>query len=71
VILVLLSSGAAQAQYTLDAKARRHHCLPGDSSCRVLPPPGAPLQPLRERDRRQPPPYVPCGTRCDLLDHMK
>jgi hypothetical protein len=71
-LLVLLLSGAAQAQYTFDTKGRRYPCLPGDWSCSVLPPPGAPLRPLpAERRRPAPPPYVPCGSRCDLLDRMK
>jgi hypothetical protein len=30
------------------------------------------LKPLPVMRRRpQPPPYVPCGSRCDLLDRMK
>ena len=57
-------------QYTLDAKGRRYKCLPGDRSCTVLPPPGAPLQPLR-RPKQTPPRVEECGSRCDLLDRMK
>jgi hypothetical protein len=73
LMLVLLAT-AASAQYTFDAKGRRYKCLPGDWSCTVLPPPGAPLQPLPLRDngrRPLPPPVDQCGTRCDLLDRMK
>jgi hypothetical protein len=69
VLILLLLSGAAEAQYTLDATGGRYKCV---TSCTVMPPPGAPLQPLSaERRRPAPPPYVPCGSRCDLLDRMK
>jgi hypothetical protein len=75
-LIVMLLAGEAEAQYALDAKGRRYQCLPGDRSCTLLPQP-APLQPLPERGRtvdaprQRPPPYVPCGSRCDLLDRMK
>ena len=69
---LVLITGAAEAQATLDAKGRRYQCLSGDWSCTVLPPPGAPLQPLSAPRPRPPPPKVEeCGSRCDLLDRMK
>jgi hypothetical protein len=67
-LMLVALTGAASVQYSFDAKGRRYPCLPGDWSCTVLPPPGAPLPAKR---RPQPPPYVPCGSRCDLLDRMK
>jgi len=73
LILALLTT-AASAQYALDAKGRRYKCLPGDWSCSVLPPPGAPLQPLprtRSEATRPLPQPDQCGSRCDLLDRMK
>jgi hypothetical protein len=72
LLIALTANPVALAQYTFDAKGRRYPCVTGDWSCQVLPPPGAPLQPLPvERRRPQPPPYAPCGSRCDLLDRMK
>jgi hypothetical protein len=74
VLILALLTGAAAAQWRFDAKGRRYQCLQGDWSCSVLPPPGAPLQPLPERRTRSDtarPPYVPCGSRCELLDRMK
>jgi hypothetical protein len=72
LLIGMAVNAAALAQYTFDAKGRRYKCLPGDWSCTVLPPPGAPLQPLpAERRRPAHTPYVPCGSRCDLLDRMK
>jgi hypothetical protein len=68
--MLVLLTGAAFAQYTFDAKGRRYKCATGDWSCTVLPPPGAPLQPLR-RPRPTPPKIEECGSRCDLLDRMK
>jgi hypothetical protein len=70
-LIVVLLTAAAAAQYTFDAKGRRYECLPGDWGCTVLPPPGAPLQPLPAERRRPVQPPVPCGTRCDPLDRMK
>ena len=72
MLVLLLLTQSASAQYTFDAKGRRYKCLPGDWSCSVLPPPGAPLQPLR-RPRPRPPSTTveECGSRCDLLDRMK
>ena len=70
-LIVVLLSGAAEAQWTFDAKGRRYHCLPGDWSCSVLPPPGAPLRGVQPRAMRHAPPFMPCGARCDLLDRMK
>jgi len=72
LLIALAVNTAALAQYTFDAKGKRYRCANGDWSCTVLPPPGAPLQPLSDQRRRSaPPPYVPCGSRCDLLDRMK
>ena len=72
LLIAVAANTAALAQYVFDAKDRPYTCLPGDLSCTVLPPPGAPMRPIPvERRRPAPPPYVPCGSRCDLLDHMK
>ncbi len=72
-LALLLLTESVSAQYVLDAKGRRYQCLPGDWSCSVLSPPGAPLQPLpRKRSNTTPlPPTDQCGSRCDLLDRMK
>jgi len=75
LLIAVAANTAALAQYVFDAKGRPYKCLPGDWSCSVLPPPGAPLPPLTDR-RPVVRPYVqptpdPCGTRCDLLDRMK
>ena len=47
LLIAVAANTAALAQYVFDAKGRRYQYLPGDRSCTVLPPPGAPLQPLR------------------------
>ena len=71
-LIVMLLSGAAEAQYALDAKGRRYQCLPGDWSCSGLPPPGTQVWGVQRRaSRHHPPPFTPCGSRCDLLDRMK
>jgi hypothetical protein len=67
MLLLVLIAVAASAQQTFDAKGRRYQCQPGGGSCGLLPRRGVPLP----DQRRQPPPYVPCGSRCDLLDRMK
>jgi hypothetical protein len=72
LLALVFATSAAAAQYTLDAKGRRYQCLTGDWSCSVLPPPGAPPRGIQHRAPRQhPPPFMPCGARCDLLDRMK
>jgi hypothetical protein len=69
VIMWLIATTAAQARYVVDNKGRPFPCLLYETGCTVLPPPGAPLQPPPDQRRRPaPPPYVPCGSRCDLLD---
>ena len=73
-LALLLLTESVSAQYVLDAKGRRHQCLPGDWSCSVLSPSGAPPQPLprtRSNTTRSLPPTDQCGSRCDLLDRMK
>jgi hypothetical protein len=72
-LLLMLLTGVASAQVMLDAKGRRHQCLPGDWSCSVVAPPRAPLQsfPDQRRPRPTPPKIDECGSRCDLLDRMK
>jgi hypothetical protein len=69
LLIAVAANTAALAQYTLDAKGRRYQCLPGDRSYSVLPPQGAPLQPLPQPQPRrayesalppvQPPPDQP------------
>ncbi|MBV8746558.1 MAG: hypothetical protein JO134_16095 [Xanthobacteraceae bacterium] len=71
ILLLVLVSGAASAQQTFDAKARRYKCLPSNGSCSLVPPRAVQLQPVPGQRRRPSPPYVPCGSRCDLLDRMK
>jgi hypothetical protein len=71
MLLLVLIVIAASAQQTFAAKGRRYQCLPGNRSCSLLPPRGVPSQPLPDQHRPRPPPYVPCGSRCDLLDRMK
>ena len=72
LLIAVAANTAALAQYVFEAKGRRYTCLPGDRMCTVRPPLGTPLQPLSaERRRPSPQPYVPCGSRCDLLDHMQ
>jgi hypothetical protein len=56
VASLIASTGSAQS--TFDGKGRRYQCLPGDWSCTVLPPPGAPLPPL---PRPRPPTLLPSG----------
>jgi hypothetical protein len=69
VIMWLIATAAAQARYVVDNKGRPFPCLLYETGCTVLPPPGAPLQPPPDQRRQPaPPPYVPCGSRCDLLD---
>jgi hypothetical protein len=58
--------GAATAQVPFNAKGARYPWLPGDWSCTVLAPPGAPLQPLR-RPQPTPSKVDECGSRCDDL----
>jgi hypothetical protein len=58
LLIALAANTAALAQYVLDAKGRRSQCLPGDWSCIVPPPPGAPVTPL---PRPRPPPQLPGG----------
>jgi hypothetical protein len=70
MLLLMLIAGAALAQQTFDAKGRRYPCPPGNRSCSLLPPRGAPLPSLR-RPRPTPPKVEECGSRCDLLDRMK
>ena len=72
LVIAVAANTAALAQYVFEAKGRRYTCLPGDRMCAVRPTPGTPPQPLSaERRRPSPRPYVPCGSRCDLLDHMQ
>jgi hypothetical protein len=71
LLIAVAANTAALAQYVFDAKGRAGTCLPGDSACSTLPPPRARLQPLPQKRRPPPAPYVPCGSRCDLLDRMK
>ena len=72
LLIAVAANTAALAQYVFEAKGRRYTCLPGDRMCAVRPTPGTPPQPLSaERRRPSPGPYVPCGSRCDLLDHMQ
>ena len=57
LLIALAANTVALAHYTFDSKGRRYPCVTGDSSCQVLPPSGAPLQPLPvERRQPQPPP---------------
>ena len=70
MLLLVLIAGAASAQRTFDAKDRRSQCPPG-GPCSLPRPQGVPLQALPHQRRQQLPPYVPCGSRCDLLDRMK
>lgn len=58
VLLVLLLSAPASAQYTLDAKGRRYRCVVYDWTCTVLPPPAWPISPLRDRQHVPPPPFL-------------
>ena len=46
LLIAVAANTAALAQYVFDAKGRRYQYLPGDRSCTLLPPPGAPLQPI-------------------------
>lgn len=47
--VLLLPNMTAQAQYVLDNNGRPYKCLPYDTNCQTLPPPGTPLQPLNSR----------------------
>jgi hypothetical protein len=71
MLLLVLITGAASAQRTFDAKGPRYQCPPGDGPCSLPRPQRVPLQALPHQRRQQLPPYVPCGSRCDLLDRMK
>jgi hypothetical protein len=68
MLLLVPIAVAAWAQQTFDVKGRRYQCQPGSGSCSLLPRRAVPLPDQR---RQRPPPYVPCGSRCDLLDRMK
>ena len=76
LILVLLT-GAASAQYTSDAKGRRYPLPDGRLVVHGAAAAGSTAEPLLGRGltsdgpRRPAVLYVPCGSRCDLLDRMK
>lgn len=63
LLIGLTTNTVALAQYTFDAKGRSYDCAPYDWGCTILPPPGAPLQPLPEQLRQRP--TAICCKPCD------